>query len=96
MLYKKTKVKFHSPDGGIDYFDIVTGVQQGNTFAAYLFIISLDYGLWKSIDLMKENGFKLEKERSSRYPAQAITDVDYVDNIALLANPPPKPNPFYI
>ena len=28
------------------------------------------------------------KERSRRYPAQAITDADYVDDIALLANIP--------
>ena len=35
---------------------------------------------------MKEIGFKLAKERSRRYPAQTITDVDYADDIALLAN----------
>ncbi len=34
---------------------------------------------------MKDNGFKLAKERSRRYPAQTITDADYDDNIALLA-----------
>ena len=35
---------------------------------------------------MKENGFKLRKERSRRYPAQTITDADYADDIALQAN----------
>ena len=35
---------------------------------------------------MKENGFKLAKERSRRYAAQTITDVDYADDLALLAN----------
>ena len=35
-----------------------------------------------SIDLMKENGFKLAKERSRRYPAQTIMDTDYTDDIA--------------
>ena len=40
---------------------------------------------------MKENGFKLVKERSRRYPAQPITDVDYADDIALLANTPTQP-----
>ena len=34
------------------------------------------------------NGFKLTKERSRRYTAQTITDADYADNIALLANAP--------
>ena len=37
---------------------------------------------------MKENGFKLAKERSRRYPTQTITDTDYTDDIALLANSP--------
>ena len=41
-----------------------------------------------SIDKIKENGFKLTKERSRRYPAKIITDDDYADYIALQANAP--------
>ena len=41
-----------------------------------------------SIDKMKENHFKLTKERSRRYLTQTIMDADYADNIALLANAP--------
>ena len=63
MLYRNTKVKICSSDGGTDNFDIV---------APYLLI----------------NGLKLTKERSRRYPAQTITDVDNTDDIALLANTP--------
>ena len=37
---------------------------------------------------MKENSFKLAEERSRRYSAQTITDMDYADDIALLANTP--------
>ena len=37
---------------------------------------------------MKDNGFKLAKEISRRYPAQTITDADYTDDKALLANTP--------
>ena len=88
MLYRNTKVKVRSPDGDTDYFDIVAGVLQGDTLARYLFIICLDYVLRKSIDKIKENGFKLTKERSRRYSAKTITDADYVDDIALLANAP--------
>ena len=36
----------------------------------------------------RRNSFKLTKERSKRYPAQAITDANYADDIALLANTP--------
>ena len=55
------RVKGHTPDGDIDYFDIVAGVQQGDTSTPYLFIICLDYVIRTSIDLMKENGFTLAK-----------------------------------
>ena len=61
---QKTKVKVHSPNGDTDFFDIVTGVLQGDTLAPYLFIFGLDYVLQTFIDLMKENGFALEKVRS--------------------------------
>ena len=60
----------------------------GDTLVPYLFIICLDYVLRTSSDLMKENGFKLAKERSRRYPTQTITNEDYADDIALLANTP--------
>ena len=59
FLYRNTKVKVHSLDGDTDYFNFVAGVLQGDTLAPYLFIICLDYGLRKSIDKIKENGFEL-------------------------------------
>ena len=40
------------------------------------------------IDEIKENGFKLTKERSISYPEKTITDANYADDIALLANAP--------
>ena len=91
MLYRNTKVKVHPPDGGTDYFDIVADVLQGDISATYLFIICLDYVLRTSIDKMKENGFKLTKERTRRYPDQTITDADYTDDITQIH--PPKPIP---
>ena len=66
MLYKNMKVKVCSPDTDTDYFNIVAGVLQRDTLAPYLFIICLDYVLWTSIDKMKDNDFKLTKERSRR------------------------------
>ena len=36
ILYKNTKVKIHLPDEDTDFFDIVTGVLQRDTFAPYL------------------------------------------------------------
>ena len=88
MLYNNTKVKVCFPDGETDYFNIVAGVLQRDTLAPYLFIICLDDVLKMSTDIMKDNGFKLVKERSRRYPARTIMKVDYADGIALLANTP--------
>ena len=88
ILYRNTKVKVQSPDGDTEYFDIVAGVLQGDTLAPYLFIICLDYVLRTSIDKIRENGFELTKKRSRRYPATTITDADYADDIAILANTP--------
>ena len=88
ILYRNTKVKVRSPDGDTEYFDIVAGVIQGDTLAPYLFIICLDYVLRTSIDKIRENGFELKKKRSRRYPEKTITDADYADDIAILANTP--------
>ena len=82
MLYRNTKVKVRS--------NIVPGVLEGDTLAPYLFITCLDYVLRTSIDKMKNNGFKLTKERSRRYPAERITDPDYADDVVLLTSTPAK------
>ena len=37
---------------------------------------------------MKDNGFNVASKRSRRYVAQTITDADYTDDSALLANTP--------
>ena len=90
ILYRNTKVKVYCPEWDTDYFNIVAGVLQGDSLALYLFIICLDYVLRTTIDKMKDNSFKLTKERHRRYSAQTITDADYTDDIALLANTPAK------
>ena len=86
ILYRNTKV--HSLDGDTEYFDIVAGVQKGDMVAPYLFIICLDYVLRTSIDKIRENGFKLTKKRSRRYPTKTITNANYADDISILANTP--------
>ena len=88
ILNRNTKVNIHSPDGDTEYFNIVARVLQGDTLAPYLFIICLDYVLRTSIDKIKQNGFKLTKKRSRRYPTKTITDADYSDDITILENTP--------
>ena len=81
-------MKVRSPDRDTEYFDIAVGVLQGDTLAQLLFIICLEYVLRMSIDKIRENGFELTKKRNRRYPAKTITDANYSDDIALLANTP--------
>ena len=72
----------------MSFINLVAGLLQEDTLASYLFIICQDYVLRTSIDKIKENGFELTKKRSRRYPAKTITDADYADDIAILANTP--------
>ena len=58
---------------------------QWDTLAPYLFIIGLNYVLWTSVDLIRENSFTLKKA-GRRYPAKSMTDADDVDDLALLEN----------
>ena len=57
-------------------------------FIEWPLYIRVDYVLRASIDKIRENGFELTKKRSKRYPAKTITDADYADDLALLANTP--------
>ena len=81
------KVIVCSLDGDTNFFDIVTEVQ-GDTLAPYLLRIGLNYVLWTSIVLMKENGLTLKKTRSRQYPTETIIDVDLADDLLLLTNTP--------
>ena len=71
MLYNNMKAMVCSPDDNHNFFNIVAGVLQGDTWAQYLFIICQDYMLQTSIDLVKENGFTLEKA-CRWYPVDTI------------------------
>ena len=86
MLYKDSKSMVRSPDGDTDFFKITSGVLQGDTLAPYLFVICLDYALRISADKHSELGLTLEERRSSRHPAKHMTDIDFADDLALLAN----------
>ena len=61
-FFKNAKATVRSPDRDIDYFDIVSEVLTGDTFAPYISIICFSYELQISIYLMIENGFTLKKQ----------------------------------
>ena len=86
IMYQDTHSMVRSPDGDTDFFDISAGVLQGDTLAPYIFIICLDYVLRKALDKNNELGFTLAKRKSKRYPAMKITNADYADDLAVLAD----------
>ena len=67
-LYINTHSMVRSPDGDTQFFEIITGVLQGDTIAPFLFIICLDYVLKSSIDCSSNVGFTFKKSRSWRHP----------------------------
>ena len=85
MLCKNMKVKVCSPGWRHRLLRHCSRCATRRHISPYLFII---YVLRMSIDIMKENSFKLAKERSGRYPAQTNMDTNYADDVVLLANTP--------
>ena len=53
VLYKNAKALVRLPDGDTDFFNIFTGVLQGDSLVPYMLLLRT------SIDLMKENSFTL-------------------------------------
>lgn len=86
VLYTGSTSSILTPDGETDPIDIVAGILQGDTLAPFLFIIVIDYVLRISVDLISNKGLELKPRTSSRHPAIHITDTDFADDIALIAN----------
>ena len=81
------------PEGVTTNFNINTGVLQGDPLALYLFIIVLDYALRTAVG--DRDRLTLTRRRSSRHPASHLSDLDYVDDIALFAGTIQEAEYFY-
>ena len=87
-MYTNTKARVVTPDGETEQFDITAGVLQGDTLAPFLFIIVLDYAMRKAMADGKEEelGFIITPRKSRRHKKEVLADLDFADDIALLAN----------
>ena len=85
ILYTNTMAQILFPDGDTSFFEILSGVLQGDTLAPYLFIVCLDYAM-RIATTDKQLGFTLKKARSRRHPAVTVTDADFADDIALISD----------
>ena len=88
ILHKNTKAMVWSLDDDTDFFNIVAGILQGDKLVPCLLKIYLDYALWTSIDLIKENGFTIKMTRSKWYALENMSDADYIDDLVFLTNIP--------
>ena len=61
-MYSNIQAKVVSPDGKTKPCKVTSVVLQGNSLAPYLFVIVLDYALWKAMQGREEDlGFCLKK-----------------------------------
>ena len=85
VLYTDTSSTILTTDGETPPFSINAGILQGDTLAPFLFIIVVDYVLRMSVDTITSKGFEIKPRRSTRHPAQYLTDTDFADDIALIS-----------
>ena len=86
-LYNNTKVMVRSPDGGIDFFDIVAGVLQRDSLVINMFIIYLDY---TNVDRSNERKWLYT------IPHKLLRTQTMQMTTYFLEKHLPKPNPCYI
>ena len=86
LLYTNMKAWVITPDGMTSYFDIKAGVLQGDMPAPYLFIIAVDYCMRQAMKSHPEYGFAINLAKSKRIKADKISDLEFVDDIALMAD----------
>ena len=68
-LYENTKARVLSADGETEFFDILAGVLQGDTFAPYIFSIVLDYAMRHALGKDGEKlGFELKWKENKTHP----------------------------
>ena len=81
-------MKVRSPDGDRIVQHCSRSTARGHASPISLYHLSRQLLLRTTIDKIKENGSELTKKRSRGHPAKTITDADYADDRAILANTP--------
>ncbi|XP_072032853.1 uncharacterized protein [Amphiura filiformis] len=85
--YENTVTHVTTSDGITDDFKIQARVLQGDTLAPFLFVTVLDYALRKALHGNEDSlGLALKTSKSRRIGPQIISDLDFADDIALLAD----------
>lgn len=83
-FYSSTSAFVRTHYGETDDFSTACGVLQGDTLSPFLFTLFIDY-VFRIIcpDL---SGFTLDRRRSTRHSEKCVSDLSFVDDIAILTN----------
>jgi exonuclease III len=84
-LYEETSASVRTGDGMTTSFATESGVLQGDILAPFLFTLFIDLALRGTIT-SEEDGFVIDRRRSTRHPAKYITVLAYADDIVLLSS----------
>ena len=84
-MYIDTNASVRTSDGDSEFFNISTGVLQGDTLAPFLFIWMIDYILRCAIE---DSGVELvlQKAKSRRQGCISVSGFAFADEIALVAS----------
>ena len=80
--YQSTTCAVRSEGALSSWYNIVTGVRQGDIWSPMLFGLAIDFVMRAAVD-KNNSGLTLIPRRSSRYPEVKLADLDYADDIAL-------------
>ena len=86
MLYTNTRSQVITPDGMIEFFEILAVMLQGDTLAPYLFVIVIDYCMGLALEKHRDFGFTVTLARRRIVKAKKISDAEFADDIVLVAN----------
>ena len=84
VMYDNPSGFVQTPDGPTAAFPTTAGVLQDDTLASFLFVIVVDYVLRQSVDNIDHYGLLLGR-RCGRLSYKHLTDLDYADDLALVA-----------
>jgi hypothetical protein len=84
-MYACTKAMVRTADGTTAPFTTSSGVMQGDSMAPFLFLLFMDHVIRHAIP-DDNDGFVLERRRSSRHPEKKISVLLYADDIVLLSS----------
>ena len=83
--YVSSKAQVRTSDGLSGAFEFFAGVKQGCCLSPLLFIIVVDFIMRRAFDKISNLGVCVQARKSSRFPAQHVTDTGFADDIALVA-----------